>query len=839
MALDKSRLEKMSKEEKLLYYDLLQERKRRKREKRDVFVPNEGQLPVLQSTAPQRFVISGNGCLAHGTKVIMYDGSLKEAQDVEVGDVLLGPDSAPRVVQVLWRGKEQMYRITPADGSGQPFVCNANHRLSLQYCSNDGRYGLKQGDVIDVTVKEYLSWADRKKRLFYGWRPDRVEFNGGTAPDLQIDPYILGLWLGDGHSADTRFTNEDPSIIDSFTTYAVAIGDSLQCNSRGQSAGRAETYNIKGNQFRRRLRFYNLLNNKHVPSSYKTASLRQRALLLAGLLDTDGSYSNRCPGYEITQKRKALAEDIAWLARSLGLKAKIKEKIIGGTAYWRVALMGPVWRIPCRVNHKQSTAPKLQRNCTRYKISVEAVGEDDFYGFTLSDDQQFLLDDFTVTFNSGKTALAVNSAIYAAQGYNPHTKEFTKVPAKIIVVLDSPEKVSEVWLPELQKWYNLQEEQLHKMGRPFVQKIIFPNGSYIFFMFIDQSPMRFESIEADYVLCDEPPPRHVYVALRRGLRKKGTKPKVLCVGTPITGGWIRTDLYEPWSRGELKDVEFFRFSTDVNRDNLADGYIESFFGSLSAKERAIRQDGQFFDIDGLALAHLFDRKRHIIPFESLEWNFPVYPCVIAMDPHPSKKHYAVLLGCDDHDRLFVLDTYSAKKTGTGFITDLIDKCKWFDFNVVDVVYDSLGSAENTSGEGFKSFGQAVKDVLKARGLCGARATTYKEKSDEDFIERIRECLTIYEDEEFPRLRFSSHVYDIITEVENVQWAKQRLSDENKPKLDISNRDLLACLKYALATNLNSQKGSKQRIYRPTRMPYLGGRDRQSREAQRFRIKYGR
>ena len=175
----------------------------------------------------------------------------------------------------------------------------------------------------------------------------------------------------------------------------------------------------------------------------------------------------------------------------------------------------------------------------------------------------------------GKTALAVNEAIWAALGHNPETGQLAKVPARVIVVLDKPDKVDSVWLPEIKKWYALKPEQLEKRGKPYISAITFGNGSEIVFMFHEQEPMSFESIELDMAIFDEPPPRHVYIALRRGGRKKGSKPRFLIIGTPLGQPWLRTDIYEPWAKGELSDHECFRYGTKVNESNLADGYMES------------------------------------------------------------------------------------------------------------------------------------------------------------------------------------------------------------------------------------------------------------------------
>lgn len=68
--------------------------------------------------------------MAPGSKVIMADGSLRSIEDVSVGDLLMGPDSKPRTVLKLFRGREQMYRVKQT--SAQDYVVNGAHILVLR-----------------------------------------------------------------------------------------------------------------------------------------------------------------------------------------------------------------------------------------------------------------------------------------------------------------------------------------------------------------------------------------------------------------------------------------------------------------------------------------------------------------------------------------------------------------------------------------------------------------------------------------------------------------------------------------------------------------------------------
>jgi hypothetical protein len=418
----------------------------------------------------------------------------------------------------------------------------------------------------------------------------------------------------------------------------------------------------------------------------------------------------------------------------------------------------------------------------------------------------------------GKSAMAANEAIWALSGYNPVRKVFTKVPCRVIVVLDHPEKVTDQWVPELQKWANLKPEQLKQRGRAYVSQIQHDSGSEILFMFHQQDPMIFESIEADVIIFDEPPPRHIYIALKRGLRKKGRKPWILGVGTPIQAAWLRTEIYDPWTRGQKKNVECFRYGTALNKENLADGYMEDFAASLTEKERRIRLEGEFFDLEGLALAHVFNRQTHIV--EGFEWP-EANPCVVAIDPHPAKAHHAILLGIDKYGYMYYLKEIRAKLVPREFARVLKE---WYQgYRVIDIVSDSLGSQEYTGGEGFSSFIQVLND----EGVR-ARPTTWEEKDDESFIARIQNILTVPREpnnfgQRVPKLRIFQGCHGIVSDVENVQFVKFKNVDEYKPKLDISNKDYLSCLKYALATNLTFGKDLAY-AYAPSRTPTTyGGR----------------
>lgn len=390
----------------------------------------------------------------------------------------------------------------------------------------------------------------------------------------------------------------------------------------------------------------------------------------------------------------------------------------------------------------------------------------------------------------GKTASLVHEVYWAATGYNPILDEHTKVPAKIIYLLDDAEKSDMLIIPELRKWFNVEDKWLSKDGKPSTSTIKFPNGSTIKFLSHGIDPMKAEGIQFDFLAADEPPPKHLYNGLTRGMREKGSRKRTIIAGTPIAEAWLYNEVFLPWQKGELDYVDCFTGSSEANKDNIDWERQEKWLARLTPEERESRKHGKFFNLSGLALASLFDRKIHVI--DPIDWPRS-WPCVIAIDPALNKPHVACLLGVNNRDELFYIKEISLKAPAREFAKRL--KAWYKDYPVVDIVCDSLGSSGTSGGEGLSSF----IDVLNDEGVR-TRATRYEDKNDERWMEMIQQVL--YFDREManpiPQLRIFKGNYGIITDIENVQWKKIKHSDQYQAKLDISQKDYLAALKYALA-----------------------------------------
>ena len=115
----------------------------------------------------------------------MFDGTIKKVENIQVGDLLMGPDSTPRTVKQLARGRQEMARITPIKGDS--FVVNLDHILSLKTTNNGKTKSFTGKEIINISVKDYLQKSNTFKHLVKLYRVP-INFQGNE--DLKIPPYI-------------------------------------------------------------------------------------------------------------------------------------------------------------------------------------------------------------------------------------------------------------------------------------------------------------------------------------------------------------------------------------------------------------------------------------------------------------------------------------------------------------------------------------------------------------------------------------------------------------------------------------------------------------------------
>ncbi len=438
---------------------------------------------------------SGPG-FALDTKVLMADKTVKEIKDIKVGDVVCGDDNTVRTVMSVEFGEGMMCLVKQSKGDEYvvglghvlmlratgitPFIGFTKHKYKLTYvikCENvicidscskkgikqrkrefhtekdaiekkemllEGNFDpnyVKEGDMFDITVHDYFNICakDIRKNHLKGIKTSYPVFNINNN-ELPVDPYFLGIWLGDGNADRVAISSIDPEIeeylhelISKFegmtiiktTTEAGFVGSTgykstqdihrftLSCNERYK------------NPIKNALNTLGILNNKHIPDIYMNASENERFKLLAGLIDTDGYFhknnktndNKTCMYYTFSQSEthKKLVFQVYKLAQSLGLRvskmytstktppgkeAEFKDGQLTHVHYIFKISGEHIRKIPCLIDRKKASNANKDYNfvsSVANGIQVMKIDEPQKYvKFNVDNNHIFLLSDCTV-----------------------------------------------------------------------------------------------------------------------------------------------------------------------------------------------------------------------------------------------------------------------------------------------------------------------------------------------------------------------------------------------------------------------------------------------------------
>jgi intein/homing endonuclease len=365
--------------------------------------------------------LGGGKCLGPLTCVRMHDGSIKMAKDICYGDKLMGPDGGPRFVLDLVRGREPMFGVEPLRPvHGMTWECNASHIQVVKRQTGGGKRGVRRSVLEEIPTG--VIHTHRQHGRMEDLRLIRTGFELPDRP-VPIDPYILGVWLGDGTVSNTTFnlSREKQEVVDSVLAFAAShdLDGRVEPEENSQLALRVI---IKGpewrtNWLRSTLDALGLLGIaghgkiKSIPDIYLRNSTRVRRELLAGIIDTDFcKHRNGC--YETAFADESFCRQVQNLAWSLGYAAGVREKTIvnptfktGRATAWRITISG-AYDLPIRIKRKQSSAKVATRsggNRRSHDVTgfrLRPLGDGAYYGFTIDGDHRFLLADGTITHNS-------------------------------------------------------------------------------------------------------------------------------------------------------------------------------------------------------------------------------------------------------------------------------------------------------------------------------------------------------------------------------------------------------------------------------------------------------
>jgi DNA-directed RNA polymerase beta subunit len=392
-------------------------------------------------------------CFDPETEILMWDGNAKKAKNIEIDDILVDDLGNPTTVRSTCSGLKNMYDIIPDKDNFMKHRVTDNHILTLKIRGHkaisrtnrkDRNYeyiveflnreeikfqekyftslneatqfvnSFNDDNTIDITIEKYLKLSKRTKDNLVLFKTEGINW---TKKDVAMDPYLLGMWLGDGLSDGSGFSlnyktdlntlaywekwaQENEAIITKDARYKFSIVSKK--NKEALLSGLCNR--VEEAPLKKYLRKYNLLNNKHIPNEYITNDRETRLKVLAGLIDTDGSVRDNGHEIRICQgpANYRIIENAYTLAMSLGFSCGVKE----GTSQWTDEKSGDkkfstykelritghkICEIPTLLPYKKLVAIEDETQILRSKsfmcskFSLVEVGEGPYVGWQLHD----------------------------------------------------------------------------------------------------------------------------------------------------------------------------------------------------------------------------------------------------------------------------------------------------------------------------------------------------------------------------------------------------------------------------------------------------------------------
>lgn len=197
-------------------------------------------------------------------------------------------------------------------------TADCDHRWLVYFSThpNTKYHGNPREEIMTTKeLYEYLKTYNSKNQ----YKIPKIQLNSilnTDEKDLPIDPYILGLWLGDGTASCGQITQElNSKAWDIIKSKGYEISENQE-KREGVHAERKTIYGLAS-----LLKQNNLLNNKHIPEIYQRSSIEQRIALIRGLMDADGFYSKSNGRFIMSTTHKWQSEGLIKLLSSLGIKS--------------------------------------------------------------------------------------------------------------------------------------------------------------------------------------------------------------------------------------------------------------------------------------------------------------------------------------------------------------------------------------------------------------------------------------------------------------------------------------------------------------------------------------
>ena len=334
----------------------------------------------------------------YGNKAHPYDQlvytpkGLQRWEEIKVGDYLFDTQGGiTKVLEIPFDNETEIYKITLQDG--RTIEASSNHLWKVIDYN-----GLEKIKTTSELKSKYLRQKGKyQESLYYIPSNKGIEYK---EKEVKIDPYFLGLLLGDGTlGSATRNKVNFTSAIQDIKEYSSILNFKYKTfDDRHHSI---ECSNIKSHL--QELDLYDKRSHtKFIPDLYKYNSKKVRLELLKGLMDTDGTCEdNGNSSYTTVSER--LAQDVLFLVRSLGINCNlnVNSNSYGLVYNIRIYTDIPIFKLSRKYSKQKITKNRAFKTGIR---KIEYIGKKKAKCVTVdSQDHCYLIGDFVTTHNSKGT----------------------------------------------------------------------------------------------------------------------------------------------------------------------------------------------------------------------------------------------------------------------------------------------------------------------------------------------------------------------------------------------------------------------------------------------------
>lgn len=433
--------------------------------------------------------------------------------EVRAGMQVVGSNGLPcTVIGVYPQGEKEIYKVTMTDGSSTE--CCDDHLWLVNSPLRKWR-GAAARVKTTRQIRNNLHHINGNLQHFIPM-VEPVEFTS-TAP-LPIDPYLLGVLLGDGGIGNQQviFTTADTEMVES-VTQAIPIGTSIKPIGRYDYRINGPGKGIK-NPVTQALREMGLLGTKSatkfIPDAYLYASVEDRIAILQGLLDTDGFVQPGTPTIEFAVASEDLVFGMQFIVQSLGGTFQYRQGKTQGQDRYRGTVRLPAYIPPFRLVRKlKNYQPRTKYPITRGIESVEFVGRKQAQCIAVdAPDHLYVTDDFIVTHNTIQVIGLINND-----------------PSLTRILIVCPASLKLNWQRELEKWL------VRDLSIGIADGSTFPGADIVIVNYDILHKLGLGDYEWDLVAADEVHyTKNAKARRSKALHAIDARIKVGMSGTPIT-----------------------------------------------------------------------------------------------------------------------------------------------------------------------------------------------------------------------------------------------------------------------------------------------------------------